>query len=289
MTSLQSGSLVIIITLAIAIGIATAAERSDASAAQDDHYAEIGDIRMYYESHGEGLPLIMLNGGLQTAEDYQFLIPHFSPGFRLILIDHRGRGRTNDGNGPLTYNRIAHDVVLLLDHLEINRAHFIGHSEGGAVALELLINFADRVRSATLIGTPLTVTDADKQWFDQQRVAMKTKRFEDVNRAAVNMHETFQRLAPDSSRWSIVIDKMYGGWAAQPTYSDNMLASIKRPVLVIKTDNDQFYAPEVFEQTAKSIPGAKMFAIVEGRHNVPMTHLAQVAGAIRKFITQQSD
>ncbi len=275
---------VILLGFVLAANFGVAAAGGDSSKVQAGEYADIGDIRMYYESHGDGLPLMMLNGGLQTAEDYQFLIPYLATDFRLLLIDHRGRGRSTDGNGPMTYNRIAHDIVMLLDRLGIDRAHFIGHSEGGAVALELLINFGDRVRTATLVGTPLTVTEADKKWFDTERVAMKEKRLDDVNPVAARMHDTFQRLSPEPSRWPIIMDKMYGGWAAQPTYSSNMLGSINRPVLVIKTENDQFYKPEVFEQTAALIPGAELFSIPEGRHNVPMTHAQQVTDEIRRFI-----
>ena len=271
----------------VALGVAATTVHADTTEPEIGQYADVGDIRMYYESRGEGVPLMVLNGGFQTAEDYQFLIPHFADGFRLILIDHRGRGRSNDGKGPMTYNRIAHDVVLLLDQLQIGSAHFVGHSEGGAVALELLINYSDRVRTAMLIGTPLTVSEANRKWFDTEPVATKEKRFEDAVSVAGKMYKTYQRLAPDPSRWPIVMDKMYGGGSAQPTYSANMLGSITRPVLVIKTEHDQFYGPEIFDQTAKSIADAEIFSIPEGKHNVPMTHPEQVTGAIRDFVARR--
>jgi pimeloyl-ACP methyl ester carboxylesterase len=167
------------------------------------------------------------------------------------------------------------------------RMYYESRGEGGAVALELLINYSDPVRTATLIGTPLTVSEADKKWFDTERVATKEKRFEDAVSVAGKMYKTYQRLAPDPSRWPIVMDKMYGGGSAQPTYSANMLGSITRPVLVIKTEHDQFYGPEIFDQTAKSIADAEIFSIPEGKHNVPMTHPEQVTGAIRDFVARR--
>jgi alpha-beta hydrolase superfamily lysophospholipase len=103
-------------------------------------YVELGELRMYYEVHGDtadGTPLVLLHGGLFDIEQqFGALIPELAAGRRVIAIDFQGHGRTNDIERPFSAAAFASDVLGVLDHLAVERADIHGFSVGGAVALD---------------------------------------------------------------------------------------------------------------------------------------------------------
>lgn len=110
---------------------------------------------MYFESEGDGPPLILIAGTSLGHEAWQLQIPAFSPRFRTITIDHRGSGQTDAPADPESYSvrLMAEDVAALLDALGIESAHIGGMSLGSAIAQELALNHAERVRSLQLHAT----------------------------------------------------------------------------------------------------------------------------------------
>jgi pimeloyl-ACP methyl ester carboxylesterase len=111
-------------------------------------YAEVNDLRMYYEIHGEGgTPLLLLHGGLFDI-DQQFgaLLPGLADGRQVIAADFQGHGRTNDIDRPLRSADLASDVLGLLRHLGVQKADVFGFSVGGAVALYLAVRHPEVVR-----------------------------------------------------------------------------------------------------------------------------------------------
>ena len=116
-------------------------------------HVDVDDIRMYFERHGSGQPLVLVQP--LSGESWDPVRTLLAERYDVVNPDMRGQGRSSDGDGPITYGRMAADLVRFLDRLEIRAAHFVGWSDGGCDVLHLLVDFPDRVRSATLIGTPL--------------------------------------------------------------------------------------------------------------------------------------
>src|SRR4051794_28101346 len=115
-------------------------------------YADINGLHMYYELHGQGSPLVLLHGGMLTIElNFADLIPTLAQRHLIIAVELQGHGRTADIQRAITPANLAADVIALLDHLGIDRAHILGHSMGGAVTLELAVNHPARVRSVVPI------------------------------------------------------------------------------------------------------------------------------------------
>src|SRR5215210_4828936 len=119
----------------------------------DSGYAEINGLHLYYEVRGVGgTPLVLLHGGVMTIElTYASLLPVLTGRHRVIGVDFQAHGRTADIDRDLTYANLASDVVGVLDHLGIERAHVIGHSMGGGTALELGVNHPGRLLSVVPI------------------------------------------------------------------------------------------------------------------------------------------
>ncbi|MBS7250586.1 MAG: alpha/beta hydrolase [Candidatus Freyarchaeota archaeon] len=114
----------------------------------------IGDIKMYYEIHGKGFPLVMITG-LSANKDWwpDYFIQQFSKRFKLLLFDNRGAGRTDAPKIDYTIRMFADDTIGLMDALEIEEAHMIGVSMGGMIAQELAISYPDRVKKLVLCST----------------------------------------------------------------------------------------------------------------------------------------
>lgn len=125
--------------------------------AAETGYVELGQLRMYYEVHGDvsdGTPLVLLHGGLFDIEQqFGALIPDLSTGRGVVAVDFQGHGRTNDVDRPFSAAAFAEDVLGVLDHLGIVRADFLGFSVGGAVALDLAIDHPERVRRLIVSST----------------------------------------------------------------------------------------------------------------------------------------
>ena len=113
----------------------------------------VGDINIYYEDHGKGEPLLLIEGWGTDLTCWQFQIPEFSTKYRVIAFDNRGAGRTDAPDQPYSFRMMADDAVGLLDALGIGKAHILGMSMGGCIAQEIAIEHPERTRSLILAAT----------------------------------------------------------------------------------------------------------------------------------------
>ncbi len=243
-------------------------------------FAAVDDIRMYFEVHGAGEPLLMIHGGFGSVELWDRQVPTLAQHFRVITMDCRGRARTRDSDAPITYGRMASDIVRLLDYLDIESAHVVGHSDGGIVTLYLLLDFPDRLRSATLIGTPFSHTVLRQGYKEEIRATMDGLR---GGQDILGMRARFNRFNDDPSRFRIVVDKLERIWLTQPNLSESMLGTIERPVLVVKADRDNYIPAESFDRLATAIPRSELLFVPGGTHGIPATHAELLSEAIRRF------
>lgn len=108
-------------------------------------------VNMYYESHGQGEPLVLIPSTAFSGEVWKpFQVPELSKSLNLIIHDPRGCGRSVVDQEVYTIDQMANDVVALLDHLGIRSAHVLGHSMGGRIGLSMALNFPGRVKSLIL-------------------------------------------------------------------------------------------------------------------------------------------
>lgn len=113
---------------------------------------EVAGAKIYYAVYGKGAPVVLLHGGMGHGGQFGFQVPALIDTFQVIAIDSRGQGRSTTGNVAISYDRMASDVIAVLDQLAVKRASFVGWSDGGEIALKLAIGFADRVDRALVFG-----------------------------------------------------------------------------------------------------------------------------------------
>ena len=119
------------------------------------HYAEVNGIKLYYEIHGTGRPLILLHGGLGAIEMFGPNLPALAQGRQVIAVDLQGHGRTADVDRPLSVALMADDIAALIKHLGLATADVMGYSLGGGVALQTAIRHPEVVRKLVVVSTPL--------------------------------------------------------------------------------------------------------------------------------------
>ncbi|MFW5838296.1 MAG: alpha/beta fold hydrolase, partial [Desulfovibrionaceae bacterium] len=97
-------------------------------------------VALHYETTGEGEPLLLIPGLGSDASNWPQVDKRLAERFQLVLMDNRGAGRSDSPPPPYAMADMAGDCLCVLDHLGLESAHVLGHSMGGAIALELAIN-----------------------------------------------------------------------------------------------------------------------------------------------------
>ncbi len=116
-------------------------------------YARVNGIRMYYEEHGRGTPLVLIMGYGDDCRKWARQVPAFARHHRVVVFDNRGVGRTAVPRAGYSISNFARDTAGLIDHLGLGRAHLLGYSMGGRIAQDVAVHYPDRLRSLLLCAT----------------------------------------------------------------------------------------------------------------------------------------
>ena len=132
-------------------------------------YAPVNGLKMYYEIHGNGEPMVLLHGTFMAISgDWMDWINELAKTRKVIAVDMQGHGRTADIDRDITYEYLSDDVAALLDYLKIPRADVMGYSLGGGVAFEFAIRHPEKVRKVVIISAPFRrdgwVKEANDFW-----------------------------------------------------------------------------------------------------------------------------
>lgn len=113
------------------------------------------EIKLHYTEEGEGFPLVLLHGNGESEEYFCFQKEYFGRYFHVIALDTRGHGKSPRGNAPFTIAQFAIDLRDFLDGLGIKKAHILGFSDGGNIALSFALCYPEYVESLILNGANL--------------------------------------------------------------------------------------------------------------------------------------
>ncbi len=221
--------------------------------------ARVNDIRIYYEIHGNGKPLILLHGAFGNTNDWRNQIPAFSKHYKVIAPDNRGHGRSTFSERHMTYSLMASDVIELMDYLDIKKAHILGWSDGGIIALDLAINYPDRMDKVIVYGGNYNRSGARTEWGE----------VETINRLMEQASVDYQRLSPNPNQWDALVANTLKMWESGPNFTAKQLGGITVPMLILDGDNDGLIYTEHTIEMAGLIPGASLTLIPGTGHFAP--------------------
>src|SRR3954468_23272986 len=115
--------------------------------------ANVANGEIYYETHGTGEPLLLVSGLGGVASYWNPNLPGLSAKYRVIVHDHRGTGQSTHSQIKYSVEQMTDDLVRLMDHLKIARAHLVGHSTGGAIGQTLALRHPQRLNRMVLFAT----------------------------------------------------------------------------------------------------------------------------------------
>ena len=225
--------------------------------------AKVNGIEMYYETFGQGDPLLMIHGGGATIESWFCQIPEFSKRFKVIAADSRGHGRTNDAEGPINFDLMTADFTALLDQLGLKNVMVVGWSDGGVIGLEMSMQRPDLVKKVVALGAharPPGMTDEFKAGVE----ASTPENFPAM------LVEGYKALSPNGpEHWPVIFGKLKTMWLTQPDFKDEQLRSIQCPVLLLVGEHD-IVSEEESKRMASLIPKAKMQVLKGATHYSPV-------------------
>ena len=243
-------------------------------------YATVNGLKMYYEIHGEGEPLVLLHSAFSNIDtDFGKILPTLAKDRQVIAIEQQGHGRTVDIDRPLTYEQMADDTAELLRQLQIKNADFIGYSMGGGIAVQVAIRHPDLIRKLVFFGGASYSADG---YYPELLEGEKKMKPEDL--AGTPWQQAYARIAPNPENWPALVDKIreldvnFAGWPP------DALQSIKAPALLIIGDSD-IIRPEHTVQMFRLLGGGVPGDIV----GLPSSQLAILPGTTHVTIFDRTD
>ena len=225
----------------------------------------VNGIELYYESHGTGAPLVVLAGlGLDVSEMGMLTGP-LAARFRVIAADNRGAGRSAKPPGPYSVEQIAADVVGLMDRLELARAHVLGFSLGGRIAMALALAEPARVDRLVLVAT--SPRSAGARW--RVRAGMMV----------ADLPVLRGRYRQPRSAMKAQFD------ATTRFDATARLSQITAPVLIVHGTSDHVTPVAMARQMHDLIPGSRL-VLIDGGHLAPLlTQHERLVAEVSAFLT----
>ena len=171
-------------------------------------YADIGNLKLYYQLHGQAQPqsksrpLLVLHGGFMTIEAMGPILPALAQGRQVIAVDLEGHGRTVDLDRPLNLDQMAADVAAFLKQLGVEKADVLGFSMGGGVALRIAAAEPQLVAKLVVISVHHKM-DAYYPSIRAMWPGMTVQGF-----TGTPMEKAYLETAPDPKRWPAFVEKM---------------------------------------------------------------------------------
>ena len=260
---------------------------------------DIGDAEIFYDEAGSGDPVMFVPGLGGGGAVWAQQVPAFSDRYRTIVHDHRGCGQSTYSQIDYSVDQMAGDAIRLMDKLGIERAHWVGHSTGGAMGQIVAQDYPERLASLVLSATWSGQDSYFKRAFAARKSVLSASGTADYAR-----HSILTLLPP----WYITqnpdrIDELEGylAGANQPVQimesridaicafdRRNRMGDIRVPVLVIVAEDDMVTPRYLSDELAEHVPGAEYVVVPTGGHFVIHTETEAYNTAVRDFLDRQT-
>jgi aminoacrylate hydrolase len=259
----------------------------------------LDDVEIFYESHGAGVPVLLVPGLGGVGSYWAPNIPAFSQRHRVITHDHRGTGQSTRSDIRYSVDQMSRDLLRLMDHLEIAEAHLVGHSTGGAIGQTLAVLNPERLKSLVIYASWTKADPFFRRVFEARRAllteagaaayvrATAVFLYPDwwVNENASLLEERESVTIPAFPAPQIVASRIDAVVGFDRTAE---LSRIRTPTLVICAKDDFLTPPYFSRELARLIPGAELHLIEKGGHCASETNVEAFNAAVLSFIARHT-
>jgi pimeloyl-ACP methyl ester carboxylesterase len=231
-------------------------------------YAPVNGLKMYYEVHGSGDPVVLLHGAFMTiTNNWTGWIGELSKTRKVIAVELQGHGRTADIDRDISSANLADDVAALLDHLKIPRADLIGYSMGGGVAMQCAIRHPEKVRKVVVISARFRHDGAVKEALD----ALPQLTAEAFKGSPIETE--YKKLSPTPNEFPNFVKHLLAAAAKPDDLGADKLKATKAPMFFIHGDADGVRLDHIAEMFR--LKGGEIFGDMRPRSESRLAILPQ--------------
>jgi pimeloyl-ACP methyl ester carboxylesterase len=242
-------------------------------------YAPVNGLKLYYEIHGTGQPLVLLHGAFSAiGTSFGQMLPALAATRQVIAVDLQAHGHTADIDRPLTLGYMAGDVTALLEHLGITKADFFGYSMGAGVALQVAMKYPDRVRKLVVASVTYTIAGLHPGLIEGF-AGLKPEYL-----MGTPWQEEYARIAPRPEDFPRLVAKVTEMNMQIPDLPSEAIRAIQRPSLLIIGDSDIVrpeHAVEMFRLLGGGVAGDTA--------GLPNARLAVLPGTTHVTVVNRAD
>ena len=252
-------------------------------------------MKLHYRIKGEGEPIILLHGLFGSLDNLGSLARALSESYEVISVDMRNHGRSPHSSS-MKYTVLATDVIELMDDLSINKAYLFGHSMGGKTAMQVALNYPDRVKKLCVADiAPVAYSHHHKEILEgMQHVAeLSPDNRKDVMELLRPFEDEEAILSFIATNWRKG-ENGHWGWRLnlEAIINDHMsiMAAIvgepyEGPVMFIRGGNSHYLLPEYRDKILELFPQAKVRTIEGTGHWLHAEKPEMFARIVKRFLT----
>jgi len=244
-------------------------------ATSDQGYVDHDGARIWYSTCGSGPPVILLHGGLGHSGNWGYQVPTLiESGYRAVLVDSRGHGRSTRDPRPFTYELMASDVLAVMDALRLEEAAVVGWSDGACTALILAMQVPARVAGVFFFGCNMDPSGA-------KEIAWPNPI---LDRCLGRHAKDYARLSATPDQFKTFAAAVGEMMKTQPNCPARDLAGIRVPVSIVHSERDEFIQLEHAEYLARTIPRAELILLPGVSHFAPLQRPDEFNSVMRAFL-----
>ena len=226
--------------------------------AANGKYANVNGLKMYYEIHGDGFPLVLIHGGGSTiGTTFGRILPTLAKTHKIIAVEMQAHGHTADIDRPLSFEHDADDIAELLKQLNISKADIFGFSNGASTTLEIAIRHPQLVNKIVVAST-FYKRSGTYPWFWEM---MSHPTFEQMPQ---QLKDAYLQINPDKNALHTMYERDVARMQSFKDIKEEDIKGIKAPALIIAGDKD-VVSPEHAVEMYRNIEHAQL-AIFPGGH-----------------------
>ncbi|WP_421663084.1 alpha/beta fold hydrolase [Lysinibacillus telephonicus] len=250
-------------------------------------HIKINGGNLYYETRGEGIPIVFIHPPLLTGINFMYQFEHLSNKYKIITFDIRGHGQSGYSSRVIDYSLIVEDIILLLNELKIKKAFLCGYSTGGSIVLEFLQMHSERAFGGIVISGMSEVNDYYLKLRILTAAGLSTKKTFPlltyaITRGNANTQQCFKRMQQASSKGDISNIKQYYQFSLKYNCT-NQLHKISVPILLVYGAKDKVFHKYAYILQEK-LPENELVLLENEHHQIPTKAPQKLHDVMQRFI-----